>query len=201
VGVYRSICFGGYGFPMLHSAIPLTPSIPHLANCVFFFALLPCFPSSFRLSSVLVILLNNARPAQPQALVAEQTVDQAVSRGPDGGGQDDAEGDEFRGDRLQLAETLGDGVAWGVVLVCDARGLGGVRLTGLFFFLRHLLVEGHGVCMMCMAYRHRRAHRSSSLNVQVPGRLGADGVGNARAGQGLLAEHVARKESCRLHGV
>jgi hypothetical protein len=43
-------------------------------------------------------------------------VDERVARGNDGDGQDDAEGDQLRGNLLEGAQTLGDGVGCGLGL-------------------------------------------------------------------------------------
>ena len=68
-------------------------------------------PSPFSPSSTfLPLVVTLARPVQPQRLVHIQLPQQAVKRGEDGGEQDDADGDQLRGDLLEGADALGDGV-------------------------------------------------------------------------------------------
>jgi hypothetical protein len=50
------------------------------------------------------------RPGEAEGLVGVELADNAVARGAEGDGQDEANGEELDGDLLEGTDALGDGV-------------------------------------------------------------------------------------------
>jgi hypothetical protein len=93
--------------------LPNSPSKTSLPTTIFLslfvqnFVLETSNPSKLVGGLALVLLASSG---QTQSLVDDQVADERVARGADGDGQDDAEGDQLRGNLLEGAQTLGDGV-------------------------------------------------------------------------------------------
>jgi len=68
-----------------------------------------CYSTAPYLSLVVLLL---ARARQAQRLVDVELAAEGIDGGADGGGQDDAERDQLRGDLLERAQALGDGVCY-----------------------------------------------------------------------------------------